>query len=78
MVGRKLPKPFNDPSTGLMNVPKSVKNLSASGVKLNIDDGFKAGRRGIKSVTKKNVTLRGLGRKEGRQLTARSRKRATR
>lgn len=74
---KKNPRVFDDVD-GLMNVPDSVKNLPASGVKVNIGDGFAEGARGIRKATSKSKTLRGIGRKEGQQLTKRAKKPGTR
>jgi len=78
MVGRKLPKaltsnpkPFVDISAGLMNVPKSMGDLPASGVDFTVGGTVKArkngnGKKGFKE-----------GKREGQRLTKLSRKRAS-
>ena len=81
MVGTRLPKAlsknpkvFNDPSTGLMNVPGSVGNLPASGVDFTVGGTVKGanmrkgnGSKGFKA-----------GKKEGMRLTKIGSKRASR
>lgn len=74
----KTPNPLRDTSTGIMNVPKSVRELPASGVDIRFSDGLKAGERGLRRVTSKRTTFRKLGRKEGENLSSYGSKKALR
>ncbi len=80
MVGRngKLPKaleadqkPFVDVSSGLMNVPKSVSELSTSGIDFTVGGSVKAPRK------KNGRTGFKAGKKEGQRLSKISGKRAS-